>query len=163
MTTRAAFGTWKSPVSTDLITRDSVRLSATSLDHGSVYWIESRPSEGGRYALMTWSDETRTPVELVHDPYNVRTRAHEYGGGAYLVSGKLVIFHQLRRPASLPNGVSEKRRRRSRQTMALVMRISSWMTVELASSPYARIMRNPILTPFPRSPRCHFRLITPAR
>ena len=53
MTTEAPYGTWRSPVSTDLITRDSVRLYSTAIDQGSIYWIESRPSDGGRYVLMT--------------------------------------------------------------------------------------------------------------
>jgi dipeptidyl aminopeptidase/acylaminoacyl peptidase len=55
------------------------------LDGGDLYWIESRPTEGGRQVLVK-----RTPdghkTDITPPPFNVRTRVHEYGGGAYLVA-----------------------------------------------------------------------------
>lgn len=60
-------------------------------DHQDIYWLEGRPSEGGRYVLVR-----RTPQGVVEDvtpkPYNVRTRVHEYGGGAFLVAEGTVYF-----------------------------------------------------------------------
>ena len=48
---------------------------------GSVYWYESRPEEGGRYVLNKHAAKSNTVV--VNDSMNVRTRVHEYGGGAF--------------------------------------------------------------------------------
>ena len=42
------YGAWSSPITTDLIVTDSVRLGALYLDQTTAYWIEGRPSEGGR-------------------------------------------------------------------------------------------------------------------
>ena len=61
-----------------------LRLGAVQRDGTDIYWIEGRPAEGGRYALMRRGADGAisevTPPEI-----NVRTRVHEYGGGAYLV------------------------------------------------------------------------------
>ena len=48
----AAYGSWKSPISSDLIVKESIGLSAVRLDGQDVYWIELRPSEGGRHAVV---------------------------------------------------------------------------------------------------------------
>ena len=66
-----------------------LRLGAVALDGDDVYWLEGRPREGGRYALVRRTPDGRiadvTPTEI-----NVRSRVHEYGGGAYVVSGGVV-------------------------------------------------------------------------
>lgn len=85
------FGSWKSPITSDLIVSESIGLGGVVYDHQDIYWLEGRPSEGGRYVLVR-----RTPEGKVEDvtpkPYNVRTRVHEYGGGAFLVVDKTVYF-----------------------------------------------------------------------
>ncbi len=61
-----------------------LRLGVVSLDGDDIYWLEGRPREGGRYALVRWTPDGGiadvTPPEI-----NVRSRVHEYGGGAYIV------------------------------------------------------------------------------
>ena len=53
MTRRAApYGSWKSPVTADMIVSESVGLSQVTLDGDDVYWIESRPAEGGRDSIQ---------------------------------------------------------------------------------------------------------------
>ncbi|HUG14060.1 MAG TPA: S9 family peptidase [Thermomicrobiales bacterium] len=89
--TTAPYGSWRSPISSDLIAGGSVRLSQVALRDGSLYWLESRPTEGGRYALVRrepdGSIEDVTPSDM-----NVRTRVHEYGGASYSVTGAAVFF-----------------------------------------------------------------------
>lgn len=82
---RSACGTWPSPITTKLITGDSVRLSAPSVDGADIYWVESRPSEMGRSVIVRRSGDGSTR-DLVPPPFNVRSRVHEYGGGAYLAT-----------------------------------------------------------------------------
>jgi dipeptidyl aminopeptidase/acylaminoacyl peptidase len=87
----ARYGSWKSPITSDLIVSSTVGLGAIQLDGEDVYWLEGRPREGGRQVLVR-----RTPDGTMRDvtpaPFNVRTRVHEYGGGAYTVSDGSVIF-----------------------------------------------------------------------
>ncbi|MGH8581337.1 MAG: S9 family peptidase [Gammaproteobacteria bacterium] len=90
----APYGTWASPITADLIVSKTVGLAEPSLRGASLYWIEQRPDEAGRSALVQ-----RDAAGLVRDvlpaPYNARTRVHEYGGGAYLVVGHQVYFTHL--------------------------------------------------------------------
>ena len=88
---RLPFGSWKSPISSDLIVEESVGLGQLALDGADIYWVETRPSEEGRQVLVK-----RTPDGQFHDltprPFSVRTRVHEYGGGAFTVADGAVYF-----------------------------------------------------------------------
>jgi hypothetical protein len=50
----APYGTWKSPVTTAVISRQIPALGAMHVDGDTLYWQEVRPAEGGRWALMRW-------------------------------------------------------------------------------------------------------------
>ncbi len=76
------YGSWKSPISGKSLVQSSLRLGQIQIDGDSVYWTEGRPLEKGRTALMRWSpDEIK---EISPAKSDVRTRAHEYGGGAFV-------------------------------------------------------------------------------
>ena len=81
----APYGTWASPLSAADVATGGLRLGSVSLDGDDIYWLEGRPREGGRYALVRRVSDGGiadvTPPEI-----NVRSRVHEYGGGAYLVA-----------------------------------------------------------------------------
>lgn len=87
----APYGSWKSPITSDLIVSESVGLAQPAIDGDEVYWIEMRPAEGGRSVIVK-----RDPSGLTSDvnpkPFNARTRVHEYGGGDYLVRDGTVYF-----------------------------------------------------------------------
>ena len=89
--TTSPYGSWASPITTDLIVAESVGLGQIALDAGDVYWVELRPLEAGRQVVVK-----RTPdgagLDVTPTPFNVRTRVHEYGGGAYVVSEGTVYF-----------------------------------------------------------------------
>ncbi len=71
------------------------------LDGDTLYWLESRPDQGGRVDLLRRTvDGTTEPV--TSDPFNVRSRVHEYGGGAYAVRDGVVVFSDFSRQPSLP-------------------------------------------------------------
>ena len=95
MTRVAEYGFWRSPFTSELVAGESIRLSEPRIDGDSVYWLEGRPAERGRTALVR-----RRPDGAVRDevlaPWNVRTRVHEYGGGAYGVFGGTVYFAENR-------------------------------------------------------------------
>jgi dipeptidyl aminopeptidase/acylaminoacyl peptidase len=90
----ASYGSWKSPITSDLIVAGSIRLGEIRLDpssdHSPIYWSEGRPTEGGRSVVVRWQAGTET--DLTPMGLNVRTRVHEYGGGAYQVAEGIVYF-----------------------------------------------------------------------
>ncbi len=89
--TLAPYGAWKSPITSDLIIAGAIGLGGITADGADVYWLESRPTERGRSALVRRSADGQT-ADVVPAPFNVRTRVHEYGGGEYLAAGGEVFF-----------------------------------------------------------------------
>ncbi|AFY77265.1 dipeptidyl aminopeptidase/acylaminoacyl peptidase [Pleurocapsa sp. PCC 7327] len=87
----APYGSWKSPITSDLIVAGTIGLGGVAFDGEDIYWLEGRPTEGGRNVLVR-----RTPDGTVTDitprPFNVRTRVHEYGGGSYLIVDGTIYF-----------------------------------------------------------------------
>lgn len=93
--TIAAYGTWKSEITMDMMLQQSVHLSQVQYDADDLYYIERRPDEGGRSVLMRRSPRQET-AEVLPCGFNVRTRVHEYGGRAYLVWNRKVWFSNFR-------------------------------------------------------------------
>jgi dipeptidyl aminopeptidase/acylaminoacyl peptidase len=89
--TTAPFGAWASPIRIEDIVADAVGLAEPWIDGDDTYWLEARPSEGGRRVLVR-SAVDGTIADLIPPPFNVRTRVHEYGGGSYVVAGGVVVF-----------------------------------------------------------------------
>ena len=77
------FGTWPSPITPALVAAQGLRLSGVTPDGDDVYWLEGRPQESGRVALVRWRGGEA--VDVTPPGFSVRTRVHEYGGGAYAV------------------------------------------------------------------------------
>ena len=48
----APYGSWKSPITSDLIVSATVGLEQPRPDGGDVYWVEARPAEGGRSVIV---------------------------------------------------------------------------------------------------------------
>lgn len=87
----APYGSWKSPITADLIVSESVGLGDMAVDGEDIYWLEIRPSEDGRYVIVRQApDGSRT--DLNPPPFNARTKVHEYGGGSYSVLKKTLFF-----------------------------------------------------------------------
>lgn len=91
MTTTAPFGCWTSPITSGLLTSSGVGFSELQFSNGNLYWLESRPDESGRVVLVRCPAKG-SPSDVLPLEYNARTRAHEYGGGAYWVHGDTVFF-----------------------------------------------------------------------
>ncbi len=87
----APYGSWRSPITTDLVVSEFVGLGQPVIDGDDIYWTEMRPVEGGRTVIVRRTADGRTE-DVTPTPFNVRTRVHEYGGGAYTVSDGVVYF-----------------------------------------------------------------------
>jgi len=89
--TIAPYGSWQSPITTDLLLGGSIFLDAPRCDGDDVYWIEVRPLERGRSVIVRLTPDGRRE-DVTPPDFNARTRAHEYGGGDYTVHDGVVYF-----------------------------------------------------------------------
>ncbi|MCG6980830.1 MAG: S9 family peptidase [Deltaproteobacteria bacterium] len=87
----APYGSWRSPVTSELIVAETIKLGEIFLHGSEVFWSESRPAEGGRNVIVKWTPDG-TITDLTPDPFDVRTRVHEYGGGAFAVAHETIFF-----------------------------------------------------------------------
>jgi dipeptidyl aminopeptidase/acylaminoacyl peptidase len=87
----APYGSWKSPITADVVAAGEVGLEQVRLDGTHVYWIERRPQEGGRKVIVRRSPDGRV-TDMTPVGFNARTRVHEYGGGDYAVSEGTIVF-----------------------------------------------------------------------
>ena len=118
----APYGSWKSPITSDLIVAQSISLSDVRLDGGNIYWLEGRPQEQGR-SVVVRAAEGAAPADMIPAPFNARTRVHEYGGGSWTVWDGAVIFsnfadgrlYRLAPDASVPQPLTPEPPARDRQ------------------------------------------------
>ena len=107
MSQEAPYGSWKSPITTDLITDQSISLVELAVDDQDIYWSESHPKEGGRYTIMQRTPDgkitERTPPE-----FYVRTTVHEYGGGAFTVVDGVIYFINFKDQHLYRQGIGQK-------------------------------------------------------
>jgi dipeptidyl aminopeptidase/acylaminoacyl peptidase len=96
MRSTAPYGSWTSPLRADRIAAGAKRIAAPRFWRGAPVWLESRPAEGGRVALLSW--HSGAARELGPPDANVRTRVHEYGGGELGCVGDALVYADLTRP-----------------------------------------------------------------
>jgi dipeptidyl aminopeptidase/acylaminoacyl peptidase len=89
--TTAPYGSWASPITTGLVASEGgVSFAYLDISDEGVYWTESRPQERGRSALV-FRRHGGEAADVVPENFNVRTRVHEYGGGAWFRHGEVVF------------------------------------------------------------------------
>jgi dipeptidyl aminopeptidase/acylaminoacyl peptidase len=93
----APYGSWDSPIEVELVAGTALVLAEPWIDGDDVYWLEGRPTEGGRRTLLRHTPDGETR-ELTPAPFHVGSRVHEYGGGSYLVDGGRAVV------SSFPDG-----------------------------------------------------------
>lgn len=86
----AICGAWPSPISAAIVAAGASPLSQVALDGADVYWLAGRASEGGRTTLLR--QRGQDVAEMTPAPFNLRSRVHEYGGGALLVADGTIYF-----------------------------------------------------------------------
>ena len=85
------YGTWSSSITSKMLVEDAIHFGQLRTEGGCVYWVESRPAEAGRCVLVRRGLDARC-ADVTPPEYNVRTRAHEYGGGDFFVHDDVVFF-----------------------------------------------------------------------
>lgn len=77
-------------LSAEVAAAGGIQFQDLIIDHQTIYWTELRPAENGRTALLKAGSDLHI-TECLPD-YNVRTRVHEYGKGAFTVSNGVIYF-----------------------------------------------------------------------
>jgi dipeptidyl aminopeptidase/acylaminoacyl peptidase len=85
------YGSWPSPLTAATIVSTARGLAEVQVDGDDVLWLERRPDEGGRQVLVRRTPDGTT-AEVTPSEVNVRSRVHEYGGGAYTVRDGVVFY-----------------------------------------------------------------------
>jgi dipeptidyl aminopeptidase/acylaminoacyl peptidase len=84
------YGLWPSPIDAKQVARQTLAYDAAHASGEAVYWLETRPSEGGRAVVVRWTDGGGA-VDAVPAVFDVGSRVHEYGGGAYFPAGTVLF------------------------------------------------------------------------
>ena len=79
----APYGSWKSPISSELIVADSIGIGDVAIHGDDIYWTEMRPADNARNVIVRRAPDGTTS-DLTPAGFSARTRVHEYGGGAFL-------------------------------------------------------------------------------
>ena len=90
-TTLSPYGSWKSPITAELVAGGEIGLEQIRIDGDDIYWIERRAQEGGRKVIVRRSKDGKV-ADVTPAGFNARTRVHEYGGGDYAVANGAIIF-----------------------------------------------------------------------
>jgi dipeptidyl aminopeptidase/acylaminoacyl peptidase len=88
---RLSCGSWPTPITSEVVVAQAVRLSDARADGEDLIWAEGRPAEAGRTTLVRRSPDGRT-TELLDRKANARTAVHEYGGGAWWVRDGILWY-----------------------------------------------------------------------
>jgi len=87
----ATYGSWISPITSDIASSNSLRFGAIDIDQDFFYYIETRPSEKGRSVLMKGSLDG-VLEEVLPQEFNVRSNVHVYGGKCFSVVEGTIYF-----------------------------------------------------------------------
>jgi len=82
------------PLPAQLVVGQTPSLKETCFADGWLYWLEQRPSEGGRTTLLRRPahQSEAAASELTPGRWNLRSRVHAYGGGSTCYGGGWVVF-----------------------------------------------------------------------
>jgi dipeptidyl aminopeptidase/acylaminoacyl peptidase len=87
----APYGSWPSPITSELIVTDTVGLGQIEVEGSDVWWAEARPSEQGRVVVVRRRADGSV-ADAFGSGWNARTRVHEYGGSSFAVDGDTLLF-----------------------------------------------------------------------
>ncbi len=87
----APFGSWKSPVTLDMVAHGTINLLRISLDGPDTYWAEVRPAEGGRAVIVKHGQDGELQ-DITPPAFSVGSKVNEYGTRGFTVADGMVYF-----------------------------------------------------------------------
>ncbi|KRA22456.1 peptidase S9 [Microbacterium sp. Root61] len=92
MTETLPYGAWPSPISARDVAAGAHPVEGGRYVGDEIWWLERMPSERGRSAVRRAAASGAEPETLLPAPWDVRSRVHEYGGGAWTVADGVLYF-----------------------------------------------------------------------
>lgn len=88
----APYGSWTSPITAADLAVSGHPVAGGTFVGDEIWWRESRPDQRGRITVRRL-DDAGAAVDVLPEPWNARTRVHEYGGGSAVVlaDGSLIF------------------------------------------------------------------------
>lgn len=91
---QAVNGTWPSHITPQDVAGKAPKISEPIIHKTFIFWLQAQASEQGRVGIMM--KNTQTPneeaINILPPTFNVRSKVHEYGGGAYCVTDEYIAF-----------------------------------------------------------------------
>ena len=87
----APHGSWKSPITLDMVAHGTVNLLRIALDGPDIYWSETRPAEDGRTVVVKRGPDGESE-DVTPPGFSVNSMVNEYGTRSYTVSDGVVYF-----------------------------------------------------------------------
>ena len=84
------YGSWPSPISPADLVRSGGVSADPRADGEDVYFLHTREESGGR-VILSRRGADGTTVDVSPEWMSVRSRVHEYGGGAWAVRDGIVL------------------------------------------------------------------------
>jgi len=92
--TVAPYGSWPSPITAADLAATEHPVGGGVFVGDEIWWLEARPEERGRQAIRRHTADG--VVDVLPQPWNARTRVHEYGGGSWLaLPDKRLVFTEF--------------------------------------------------------------------
>ncbi|KAL9645754.1 hypothetical protein ABK040_003486 [Willaertia magna] len=91
------YGSWQSPISTELAISSSISFSDITshpTNENLIYWVECRPNEGGKYILIEYNIKEKIMRNCFEnfEQFSVRSLIHEYGGKSIVIHEDNIYF-----------------------------------------------------------------------
>jgi hypothetical protein len=86
-----SFGSWKSPFTAQSIASGTIGFQQIAVAGSEIYWVETRPSENGRYVVVKWNEQDG-PQDVTPIGFSARTTVNSYGGASMTVGAGGVYF-----------------------------------------------------------------------
>ena len=87
----APYGSWKSPITLDMVAHGTVNLLRIALDGPYTYWAEVRPAEVGRTVVVR-RHVGGSPEDVTPPDFSVDSMVNEYGTRSFTVADGVVYF-----------------------------------------------------------------------
>ena len=85
------YGSWVSSITARQVASAAPSMDNLCIDGDDLYWLEARPEEGGRSAIVRRNTKDEK-TDVLPAPFSARSRVHEYGGTPYSVIVGVLYF-----------------------------------------------------------------------
>ena len=87
----APFGTWKSPVSLEMVAHGTISVLRIALDGPDTYWAEVRPADDGRTVIVKGTPDGELQ-DITPPDFSSVSMVNEYGARSFTVADGVVYF-----------------------------------------------------------------------